>query len=72
MKSKKIDFKHTVICLQDIWLSDNDGISIFRIDGYGCISQGKQCDYKRGLIISVDDRLNFGITLKLNKNKLWE
>ena len=68
----KINFKYSVICLQETWLSDNDDISMFRIDGYNCISQGKSCGNKGGLMIYVDDRLNFEITLNLNKYKHWE
>ena len=60
----KIDFKYSVICLQETWLSDNDDISMFRIDWYNCISQGKSCGNKGGLMIYVDDRLNF-------EKKLW-
>ena len=55
-----------MICLQQTWLSDNDDISMFRIDGFcNCISQGKSCGNKGGLMISVDDRLNFELTLNL-------
>ena len=51
-----------MIYLQETWLSDNDDISMFRIDGYNFISQGKSCGNKGGLMIYVDDRLNFEIT----------
>ena len=42
----KINFKFTVICLQETWLSDEVDLSIFKIAGYDCISQGKSCSKK--------------------------
>ena len=44
----KINFKFSVICLQETWLSDDVDLSIFQIAGYDCISQGKSCSKKRG------------------------
>ena len=42
----KINFKFSVICLQETWLSDDVDLSIFQIVGYDCISQGKSCSKK--------------------------
>ena len=42
----KINFKFSVICLQETWLSDDVDLSIFQIAGYDCISQGKSCSKK--------------------------
>ena len=38
---KNNNFKYSVICLQETWLSEMDDMSIFHIDGYDSISQGK-------------------------------
>ena len=37
----QLNFKFSAICLQDSWLSTDDDISPFQLDGYTCISQGK-------------------------------
>ena len=44
----KINFKFSVICLQETWSSDDVDLSIFKIAGYDCISQGKSCSKKGG------------------------
>ena len=46
---KNINFKYSVICLQETWLSEMDDMSIFHIDGYDSISQGKSCSNKGGV-----------------------
>ena len=46
----KINFKFSVICLQETWLSDDVDLSIFKIAGYDCISQGKSCSKKGGYL----------------------
>ena len=35
----QLDFKFTAICLQESWLSTDDDISPFQLDGYTCISR---------------------------------
>ena len=46
----KINFKFSVICLQETWLSDDVDLSTFQIAGYDCISQGKSCSKKGGYL----------------------
>ena len=69
---KNINFKYSVICLQETWLSEMDGMSIFHIDGYDSISQGKSCSNKGGLAIYIDNRFDYEIIMNLNMYKQWE
>ena len=56
---------HT-ICLQDTWIDESEDISPFHLQGYDCISQGKTCTSKGGLIIYVDDQYKSILTFNLN------
>ena len=51
-----VNFKFSVICLQETWIDESEDISPFHLQGYDCISQGKTCTSKGGLIIYVDDQ----------------
>ena len=41
----------SAICVQETWLSEEDDSSLFNLNGYKCISKGKTCSQKGGLII---------------------
>ena len=43
-----INFKFSVICLQESCISSNDDMSLIHLKGYHCISQGKSCSVKGG------------------------
>ena len=45
---KSINFKYSVMCLQETCLCEMDDMSIFNIDGYDRISRGKSCGNKGG------------------------
>ena len=49
-----------------------DDMSIFNIDGYDRISQGKSCGNKGGLAIYIDNRFDYEIIMNLNMYKQWE
>ena len=68
----KINFIFSVICLQETWLSDDVDLSIFQIAGYDCISQGKSCSKKGGLIIYIDNKFDSELVINLNTYKYWE
>jgi len=36
-----INFKFSVICIQETWIDECEDISPFHLQGYACISQGK-------------------------------
>ena len=68
----KINFKFSVICLQETWLSDDVDLSIFKIAGYDCISQGKSCSKKGGLLIYIDNKFDSELVINVNTYKYWE
>ena len=49
-----------------------DDMSIFNIDGYDRISQGKSCGNKGGLAIYIDNRFDYEIFMNLNMYKQWD
>ena len=49
-----------------------DDMSIFNIDGFDRISQGKSCGNKGGLAIYIDNRFDYEIIMNLNMYKQWE
>ena len=68
----KNNFKFSVICLQETWLSDNDYVCLFSLPGYECISQGKHCSGKDGLVIYVDNTYTSKVKLNINMHESWE
>ena len=69
--SKGYEFR--AICLQETWLSSDSDISLFKIDGYNLISQGKMCSSHGGLAIYIIiEKFNFS-TIDMNINsQIWE
>ena len=68
-----LHFKFSIICLQESWLSDTDDLLLIQLSGYDCISQGKSCSNKGGLIIyNIDQRFNYELNMKLNTYRQWE
>ena len=62
----------SAICLQETWLSSDSDTSLFKIDGYNLISQGKMCSSHGGLAIYVSEKFNFSnIDLNIN-SQIWE
>ena len=50
-RQQNVYFLAICLRLQETWLSDQSGISLFQIDGYRCSSQGNHCSPHGGLII---------------------
>ena len=69
---RSINFKFSVICLQETWKADNDDFSQFFLDGYDCITQGKKCSNKGGLLIYVDNKYKSEVKMNLNTYEHWE
>ena len=70
LKSK--DYEFDVICLQETWLSDDSDITLYQIQGYHLISQGKICSEHGGLAIYFSTKLNFdAINMNIN-SQIWE
>ena len=67
-----LNFVFSIICLQESWFSENDDLSLIQLTGYNCISQGKSCSSKGGLLIYIDKRFDFEIKMNLNMYEQWE
>ena len=67
-----INFNFSVICLQETWKADNDDFSKKKFDGYDCITQGKKCSNKGGLLIYVDNKYKSEVKMNLNTYEHWE
>ena len=49
-----------------------DDMSIFNIDGYDLISQGKSYGNKQGLTIYINERFDYETKMNLNVYTYWE
>ena len=68
----KHNFKFSAICLPETWLSDSDDLCMFSLPGYDCLSQGRHCSGKGGLIIYVDNKYTTEIIININMHESWE
>ena len=65
-------YEFSAIFLQETWLSSDSDASLFKIDGYNLISQGKMCSSHGDLAIYVSEKFNFS-TIDMNINsQIWE
>ena len=55
---KSNGYEFSAICLQQTWLSSDYDTSLFKIDGYNLISQGKICSSHGGLAIYISEKFN--------------
>ena len=69
---KRKDYEFDVICLQETWLSDDLDITLYQIQGYNLISQGKICSEHGGLAIYVSTKLNFDVINMNINSQIWE
>ena len=68
----QVNFKFSAICLQESWLSTDDDISPFQLDGYTCRSQGKTCSNKGGLIIYLNETFKYKPLQNTHRYETWE
>lgn len=62
----------SAMCFQECRIGENDDTCTIQIDGYQCISQGKICSSKGGLVIYLKDKYKWKIK-NVNVNyKIWE
>ena len=61
-----------VICIQETWLDEKSDLSLYQIEGYTCISQGKRCSSHGGLITYVDSQFKTSIMNIKNDSPIWE
>jgi hypothetical protein len=66
------NFEFSAICLQETWLDHNDTFSIFQLENYNCISQGKQCCAHGGLVIYLHKRYSYVLKDICPRSEIWE
>ena len=49
----------SAICLQESWLSQDDDISMYQLDGYTCIYERRKCSSKGGLVIYLHENFTY-------------
>ena len=62
----------SAICLQEIWLSQDDDISMYQLDGYTCIFEGRKCSSKEGLVIYLHENFTFSTVALYERSDVWE
>ena len=70
LKSK--DYEFDAICLHETWFSDDSDITLYQIQGYNLIYQGKMCSEHGGLTIYVSTKLNFDVINMNINSQMWE
>ena len=50
-----VQFKFSVICLQECWICDQTDTCTFQIPGYDCVAQGKSSSERGGLTLFIPD-----------------
>ena len=61
----------SAICVQETWLSEEDDSSLFNLNGYNCISKGKTCSQKGGLIIYLNENFTYKTIDIPEPSTLW-
>ena len=70
LKTHNCEF--SIICLQESWLSDISDTSLFQLDGYTMLSQGKICRGHGGLVIYISTRFHYKHLSLYKKSDIWE
>ena len=66
-----VNFKFSIICLQDTWIDESEDILPFHLQECGCISHRKTCTSKGGLILYVNVQCKSKVTFNLNNFEHW-
>ena len=61
-----------MICLQESWLKDNDDVSQIQLENYYCITQGRHCSAKGGLLTYVHQTQHFTVINNEHEYNSWE
>ena len=62
----------SLICLQETWLNDDSDLSLYQLNNYKCISQGKYCSQHGGLIMYLHDTLSYEPYDPDFKSDIWD
>ena len=66
------NFQFSAICLQETWLDNDTDLSLFQIENYTLIAQGRHCCQHGGLIIYLLNKFRYN-KINLNvKSDIWE
>ena len=57
--------------VQESWLDENCDLSLYHIEGYTCISQGKRCSSHGGLMTYVNSKYNTSVIDVKNDSPIW-
>ena len=60
------------ICIQETWLTSDADLCTKRIPGYTCISRGRTCNTKGGLIIYLNEQYSYTIDTSFDNFSDWE
>ena len=55
---RQSNHEFSAICLQESWLSNVADISLYQLEGYTLIMQGKTCSQHGGLVIYLNNKYN--------------
>ena len=69
---KRHGYAFSAIWIQETWLIENENTSQLELEGYECISQGRSCSSKGGLLIYLSEKFEHIYKSKLTKYKTWE
>ena len=69
---RKKDILFDAICIQESWLEENDDTSRFQLHDFSCITQGKSCSLKGGLIIYLNNKYRYSVKCNFNSSNIWE
>ena len=67
-----VQFKFSVICLQECWICDQTDTCTFQIPGYDCVAQSKSSSERGGLITYVDNLFHYEVRQSINEYEFWE
>jgi hypothetical protein len=66
------EFKFSLICLQETWLSDNCDVSLFHLDGYNFEYKPKRCSTHGGVGIYIRDYLEYTVLPFDGNENVWD
>ena len=62
----------SALCLQETWMDDDTDLSLFNLENYTCISQGRHCSMHGGLMTYLHKKFHFNTESYSSKSDLFE
>ena len=66
------DLSFSCICFQECRITDESNLSLIQLPNYNCISSGKTCSSKGGLIIYLHELYDFKLKNYIPRSTVWE